>query len=241
MAKDIDFFFFIGGTYTYLTVMRIDGVVADVGVQVRWRPFNVRQIMIEQYNIPFCRKPEKMRYMWRDVQWRAERYDILFTNEPPYPVDQDNLANRVGVLAAEEGWCASYAKATYRDWFVKGRAPGERLTNILVDLDKDPAAVLNRANGSAARAKYDAETETARSLGIFGSPTFVIGSEIFWGDDRLEDALDWLRRSSNTKSPTTKVRSRSKDRSPDLARPTVRRSIIPAIVRTCQCPFASRA
>ena len=121
MAKDIDFFFFIGSTYTYLTVMRIDRVVAEVGVKVRWRPFNVRQIMIEQHNIPFRGKPEKMRYMWRDVQRRAERYDIPFTNEPPYPVDPDNLANRVGVLAAEEGWCASYAKATYRDWFVKGR------------------------------------------------------------------------------------------------------------------------
>ena len=144
-----------------------------------------------------------MRYMWRDVQRRAERYDIPFTNEPPYPVDPDNLANRVGVLAAEEGWCASYAKATYRDWFVKGRAPGdlESLTNILVELAKDPAAVLDLANGAAVRAKYDAETETARSLGIFGSPTFVIGSEIFWGDDRLEDALDW----SLGKRPTAKA------------------------------------
>ena len=99
MAKDIDFFFFIGSTYTYLTVMRIDRVVADVGVQVRWRPFNVRQIMIEQNNIPFRGKPEKMRYMWRDVRRRAERYDIPFIDEPPYPVDPDNLANRVGVLA----------------------------------------------------------------------------------------------------------------------------------------------
>ena len=163
--------------------------------------------MIEQHNIPFRGKPEKMRYMWRDVQRRAERYDIPFTNEPPYPVDPDNLANRVGVLAAEEGWCASYAKATYRDWFVRGRAPGdlESLTNILVELAKDPAAVLDLANGSAVRAKYDAETETARSLGIFGSPTFVIGSEIFWGDDRLEDALDWSLRGSSTKRPTAKA------------------------------------
>ena len=83
------------------------------------------------------------------------------------------------------------------------QAPGdlESLTNILVELAKDPAAVLDLANGSAVRAKYDAETETARSLGIFGSPTFVIGSEIFWGDDRLEDALDW----SLGKRPTAKA------------------------------------
>jgi 2-hydroxychromene-2-carboxylate isomerase len=86
------------------------------------------------------------------------------------------------------------------------QAPGdlESLTNILVELAKDPAAVLDLANGSAVRAKYDAETETARSLGIFGSPTFVIGSEI-WGDDRLEDALDWSLRGSSTKRPTAKA------------------------------------
>jgi 2-hydroxychromene-2-carboxylate isomerase len=76
----------------------------------------------------------------------------------------------------------------------QGTGDLESLTNILVNLAEDPTAVLDLANGFAVRAKFDAETETARSLGIFGSPTFVIESEIFWGDDRLEDALDWSLR-----------------------------------------------
>jgi 2-hydroxychromene-2-carboxylate isomerase len=82
MANEIDFFFY-GSTYTYLTVMRIDDIAARAGVRVRWRPFNVRQIMTEQNNIPFRGKPVKMRYMWRDIERRAERHGIRFVKEPP--------------------------------------------------------------------------------------------------------------------------------------------------------------
>ena len=51
----------------------------------------------------------------------------------------------------------------------------------------------------AAQERYDAETRPARSIGIFGSPTFVVGDEIFWGDDRLEDALEWYRAHSDAR------------------------------------------
>ena len=79
MPDPLDFFFFYGSTYTYLTVMRIEQVAARADVEVRWRPFNVREIMIEQNNIPFRGKPVKMRYMWRDIERRAARYGIPST------------------------------------------------------------------------------------------------------------------------------------------------------------------
>jgi 2-hydroxychromene-2-carboxylate isomerase len=74
MPDELDFFFFYGSTYTYLTVMRIERAAAEAGVEVRWRPFNVREIMLEQDNIPFRDKAVKMRYMWRDVERRARGY-----------------------------------------------------------------------------------------------------------------------------------------------------------------------
>ncbi len=95
MPGALDFFFFYGSTYTYLTVIRIEPAAARVGVEVRWRPFNVREIMVEQNNIPFRGKPVKMRHMWRDIQRRAARYGIPFSSVPTYPVDPENLANRV--------------------------------------------------------------------------------------------------------------------------------------------------
>ena len=195
MANDIDLFFFYGSTYTYLTVMRIERVAAEAGVEVRWRPFNVREIMLEQDNIPFRDKPVKMAYMWRDVERRASRYGIPFNRITTYPVDPESLANRVGVVAAIEGWCPEYTKATYRAWFLEDRPPGEpeHLNQILSSLGKDPETVVSRANSQEIHSRYAAETGVARSLGIFGSPTFVVGSEIFWGDDRLEDALEWRK------------------------------------------------
>ena len=193
MPKQLDFFFYYGSTYTYLTVMRIEETAARAGVEVRWRPFNVRAIMLEQNNIPFRGKPVKMRYMWRDIERRAARYGIPFRGVPPYPVDPENLANRVGVVAAAEGWCPAYTKATYRAWFLGDEPPGEpeNLTATLRGLGKDPDAVVSRAESPEIRDRYDAETALAREMGIFGSPTFAVGGEIFWGDDRLEDALEW--------------------------------------------------
>ena len=195
MSGALDFFFFYGSTYTYLSAMRIERLAAEAGIRLRWRPFNVRQIMIEQNNIPFRGKPVKMAYMWRDIERRAARHGLPFKKPPPYPVDPENLANRVGVLAAIEGWCPEYTRATYTSWFLEGRAPGEpdHLNGLLRRLGRDPTAVLARAESAEIRDKYDSETEAARQLGIFGSPSFVAADEMFWGDDRLEDALLWLR------------------------------------------------
>jgi 2-hydroxychromene-2-carboxylate isomerase len=189
----MDLFFFCGSTYTYLTVMRVEEEAARAGVEVRWRPFNVREIMVEQDNIPFRDKPVKRQYMWRDIERRAARHGIPFHGAPTYPVDPENLSNRVAIVAADEGWCPEYAKATYRAWFLEDKPPGEpeHLATILRDLDKDPDDVIRRAESREVRERYAAETDVARSMGIFGSPTFAVGEEIFWGDDRLEEALEW--------------------------------------------------
>jgi 2-hydroxychromene-2-carboxylate isomerase len=197
----LDFFFFYGSTYTYLTVMRIEEVAGRAGVEVRWRPFNVREIMIEQNNIPFRDKPVKMRYMWRDIERRAARYGIPFDRVPTYPVDPEGLGNRVGIVAATEGWCPAYTKATYHAWFVQDRQQGDpdHLRSVLVSLGRDPDAVLSAADAPEIRDRFDAETRLARSMGIFGSPTFVVGDEIFWGDDRLDDALEWYETHSGAR------------------------------------------
>ena len=195
MQPTVDFFFFIGSTYTYLAVNRVEALARREGVALRWRPFNVRAIMIEQNNRPFVGKPVKMQYMWRDVERRAQRHGIAFRSIPDYPVDPDGLANRIATIAAEEGWCPAYVKATYDAWFLENKAPGDEAhaRSVLTQLGKEADAVLQRADSQAVRAALDAETDEARRLGIFGSPTFACGHEIFWGDDRFEDAIDWAK------------------------------------------------
>jgi len=195
MQKQLDFFLFLGSTYTYLAVNRADTLAAREGISLRWRPFSVRSIMIEQNNRPFVGKPVKLAYMWRDLERRAQRHGIPFTSIPNYPNDADELANRVATLAAIDGWRPTFAKAAYRTWFMENKDPGriEHISVLLEHLGKNPGEIVARANSQEVRDRYAEETEVARSLGIFGSPTFVYGSELFWGDDRLEDAIDWCK------------------------------------------------
>ena len=195
MTKDLDFFFFIGSTYTYLTINRIEALAAKEAVNIRWRPFNARALMIEQNNRPFVGKPIKLQYMWRDLERRAHQYGISFLSKPPYPVDLNDQAGRVAGIAAQQGWCAEFTKAIYQYWFLEASDPGDSnlLSKVLNKLGKDSEEILKMANSDKGEALYQSETDTARELGLFGSPSFVVSGEVFWGDDRLEDAISWLK------------------------------------------------
>jgi 2-hydroxychromene-2-carboxylate isomerase len=193
VTRTIDFYFFIGSTYTYLTLERIEAAARSADVEVVWRPFFLRSILAELNHSPFVGKPPKLAYMWRDLERRAALHRIRFAGIPPYPVDPDGLANRVAQLAATEGWVEDFARTVYRRWFLAHEVPGSltSLRNVLAGLGQDPDAVIARAEASSNRAALDAATERARRLGVFGSPTFACEGEIFWGDDRLEEALQW--------------------------------------------------
>ena len=191
-STPIDFWFSIGSLYTYLSVMRLDRVEELSDVSFRWRPFSVRAIMIEMDNIP-ARKPAKLAYAWRDLERRAVMNLCDFPKRPPYPLKNFDLANRIAVVGAEEGWCADYTRATYARWFGLGEEAGSEpnVSASLREVGQDPARVLALAQSDEVGRAYEAATAEAKALGIFGAPTFVTGGEIFWGDDRLEDAVRW--------------------------------------------------
>lgn len=192
----IDFWYSIGSTYTYLSVMRLADVTQSSGVAFRWRPFNVRHIMVEQNNIPFKDKPVKAAYMWRDIQRRAHQYGLFPTIPAPYPLPGLVLANQIAVLGAAEGWVERYTRAAYRRWFEDGVPAGEEpnISESLKEAGQDPERVLELAQSAAILAALSEATAAAMALGVFGSPTFVVAGEIFWGDDRLDDAIRWASR-----------------------------------------------
>jgi 2-hydroxychromene-2-carboxylate isomerase len=193
MAKALEFFFFYGSIHTYLAAMRIGRAVQAAGIALVWRPFNLRAILVEQNNTAFARNPVRLAYNWRDIDRRAARLGIAFNGQPPYPVDPDLLALRVGAIAATEGWCADYTTATFRAWFLDKKAPGtaDHVAEILTGLGRAAPAVIAQARAPATDDLVAAATAAARTRGIFGSPTFAVAGEIFWGDDRLDDAIEW--------------------------------------------------
>jgi 2-hydroxychromene-2-carboxylate isomerase len=194
----IDFWFSTGSTYTYLTVSRLEKVAHAEGVRFNWRPFSVRAIMREQNNIPFANKPIKSQYMWRDIERRAAMYGLEAKVPAPYPLKEFDLANRLAVLGLAEGWGKAYIVASYHRWFVDGQEPGlePNLSASLSEVGQDTSRTVDRARGDDVTKAYDAATDEARRLAVFGSPTFVVDGELFWGDDRLDDALRWLRHGS---------------------------------------------
>ena len=157
--KKIQFWFSIGSTYTYLSVTRIAGLAKETGASFSWQPFSVRKIMREMDNVPFPpSKQAKVDYMWRDIERRAQGYGFSAQVPAPYPLAEFDLANRVAVLAMQEGWCEDYVQATYRRWFVDGLEAGSEpnLSQALAEVGQDAARVVERADGL--------ESEAALSL-----------------------------------------------------------------------------
>src|SRR5258708_6290309 len=191
MAKSepIDFYFSIGSMYTFLTVMRIDRVEDVTDIRFVWRPFSVKAIMIEMNNRPGA-MPGKLSYLWRDLHRRAEMYGFGFEGEAPYPLKEFDLANRVAIVGAREGWCADYVRATYRRWFVEHQQCGmePNLSDSLREISEDPARVIPLARSDEIGRAYAASTDQPRRLGIFAAPSFVARGDVFCGDDRLGDA-----------------------------------------------------
>ena len=195
--SSIDFYFSIGSTYTYLSITRILDVEKKHGVKFNWKPFSVRAIMKEMNNIPFPKeKVNKVNYMWRDIERRAEGYGFFAKTPVPYPLTEFDLANKLATLGLEEGWGIDYVRLTYKRWFQEGKEPAvePNISEICNELKIDKNKVIEKANSDKIEKEYLANTESARINKVFGSPSFIVGGEIFWGDDRMEDAINWFKK-----------------------------------------------
>tara|TARA_B100000965_G_scaffold324373_1_gene286310 strand:- start:175 stop:771 length:597 start_codon:yes stop_codon:yes gene_type:complete len=196
-VSKIDFYFSIGSTYTYLSVTRILDVEKKHQVKFNWKPFSVRAIMKEMNNIPFPKeKINKVNYMWRDIERRAESYGFFAKTPVPYPLTEFDLANKLAVLGLKEGWGIDYVRLTYKRWFQEGKEPATEpnISEICKELNIDKEKVIANANSNEIENQYLKNTDSARKNKVFGSPSFIVSSEIFWGDDRMEDAITWSKK-----------------------------------------------
>ena len=195
--NNIDFYFSIGSTYTYLSVTRILNVEKIHGVKFNWKPFSVRAIMKEMNNIPFPPdKKNKVDYMWRDIERRAEGYGFFAKTPVPYPLTQFDLANKLAILGIKEGWGIDYVRLTYKRWFQEGKEPATEpnISEIFQELKIDQKKAMEDVMKDEIENQYQLNTNNARDNKVFGSPTFVVNKEIFWGDDRMEDSISWSKK-----------------------------------------------
>ena len=190
-----EFWYEFASTYSYLAAMRIEAAAEAAGVALVWRPFLLGPIFAAQgwSSSPFNLYPAKGRYMWRDMEREAARLGLPFYRPGAFP-QNGLLAARLALLGADRGWTPAFTRAVYTAEFGEGRDIADRgvIAGILADLSLDPEATLAEAQGDANKLRLRRLNEEAASRGVFGAPTFLAeDGEMFWGNDRLEQALDW--------------------------------------------------
>ena len=193
----IDFWYDPASSYSFLSALRIEALAKDAGVEVAWRPFLLGPIFKEQgwTSSPFNLYPAKGRYMVRDIERVAASRGLGFRLPAIFPANSLKAA-RIALVGAEEGWIAPFTRAMFAAQFEQGADidDDQVLRRILGDLELDAAVILSRTETPQLKQKLKDQTAEAARLGIFGAPTFTVKGEIFWGDDRLEQALDWAIR-----------------------------------------------
>lgn len=190
----IQFWFEFASTYSYPAAMRIEDAARAAGVAVEWRPFLLGPIFFAQgwNDSPFNIYPAKGAYMWRDMERICAKHGVPLQRPTNFPRN-GLLAARVAQVAADDGWAPDFVRAVYRANFAEDREIGEEpvIAELLATLEHDADEVLARATSPENKERLKATSEEAKERGLFGAPSFVVGDELFWGNDRLEDALAW--------------------------------------------------
>lgn len=195
----LTFWFDLASTYSYLSAARIEAAATAAGVDVKWQPFLLGPIFRAHGwdSSPFNLYPAKGRYMWRDMAREAARLGLPPVVAPdPFP-QNSVLAARVALAGLDEGWAPAFCRRVFAAQFAEGRpiTDPDALTDLLRDIGVDPASALAEAGTDAVKARLRAATGRAAELGLFGAPSFTCDDgELFWGNDRLEAALDWAAR-----------------------------------------------
>jgi len=190
----LDFWFEFGSNYSYLALMRIEELAQRSGVVLRWRPFLLGPIFrqLGWNTSPFVLQEAKGRYMWRDMEREARKHGLAFVRPSVFP-RVALLPMRVATLGAEEPWMGEFCRRVMRQNWVDDLDidTPENVLRALDGLVDAPQAVLAAALLEKNKLRLRASTEEARACGIFGAPTMLVGDEMFWGNDRLEDAVAW--------------------------------------------------
>ena len=191
----LQFWFDFASTYSYLSAMRIDELASKAGVDITWKPFLLGPIFADNGwdTSPFNLFPAKGRYMWRDMERITNERGVPLT--PPDTFPRFTLtAARVGVAAAGEPWLPGFCRALFAVEYGRGEdiTSDNAIAAALANAGAEAEHWLGKARQPEVKQALKVRVEEARSLGIFGAPTFIAADgELFWGDDRMEAAIGW--------------------------------------------------
>jgi 2-hydroxychromene-2-carboxylate isomerase len=200
----VEFWYEFASPYSYLAAGRVATVAGAAGVAVTWQPFLLGPIFAGQgwNDSPFNIYPAKGAYMWRDMDRQCARFGLAWRRPTVFPRNSVAAARLVLAVEADHGAAAAaaFAIAVFRANFVDDRdiADPAVLATILGELDLPAEVLAQRSLTPDVRQRLRAQTARAGERGLFGAPSFIVTSlgghgEVFWGNDRLDEALAWAR------------------------------------------------
>ena len=189
---DLEFWFEFGSNYSYLSVMRIEAAAARLQVPVRWKPFLLGPIFrtLGWDTSPFVLQKAKGEYVWKDMERACRALGVPWIRPTTFPRTA-LLPMRVALVGAEQPWMGAYCRRVMSLNFAEDRdidAP-DVVADVLEQLGLPARQIIDAALSEPNKLKLREQTEAARARGIFGAPTFLVGDEMYWGNDRLDDAL----------------------------------------------------
>jgi 2-hydroxychromene-2-carboxylate isomerase len=191
----IEFWYDFASPYCYLAASRLERLAAGKPLRLAWRPFLLGPIFKQRSHDPSpFQNPSlvERRYRWRDVQRLCAAEGLPLRLPTTYPRN-GLLAARAALIALDEGWGPAFSRAVYHANFAEDRdiAAADVIAGIVAACGGDGAAVLAQAATASNKERLIRLGDEAMARGIFGAPSFLIGGEVFWGNDRLDQAVAW--------------------------------------------------
>ncbi|MCP3140178.1 2-hydroxychromene-2-carboxylate isomerase [Pyxidicoccus xibeiensis] len=193
--RTLEFWFEFGSTYSYVGAMRVEEACRAAGVPLVWKPFLLGPLFTAQLGIkdsPFNVNPVRGKYMWRDLERLCAKHGLPWRRPAVFP-RASVLPLRVACAGEGQPWLGDFIRGVFRANFAEDRDIAEAavLADVLKGLGVDPEPVLAQAVSADVKARLRANTEQAAALGIFGAPNCVTRGELFFGQDRMDDAIAW--------------------------------------------------
>ena len=189
MSKQVEFYFDFGSPYTYLAYHQLPKITAKRNATIVWRPMLLGGVFQSTGNRSPIEIPAKGRYSLIDLQRWARHFGVPMTMNPHFPINTLQLMRGAVAyqLRGEEEF-QRYLAAIFGAMFERPRNLGqaEQVAAVLQEHGFDAAEFPALISDPTVKDRLKRNTEEAVTRGVFGAPTFFVGEQMFWGQDRLD-------------------------------------------------------